>query len=95
MADWDDKEVIDPYEPENDFDRTENVVLDAANSTGTYVLDNGRISVLPDAASKFTFKMASNTDLSHEVIYKSATAAKWLVMDGEPVVTKAGSQETT
>lgn len=95
VADWDDKEVIDPYEPENDFDRTENVVLDAANSTGTYVLDNGRISVLPDAASKFTFKMASNTDLSHEVIYKSATAAKWLVMDGEPVVTKAGSQETT
>ena len=95
VADWDDKEVIDPYEPENDFDRAENVVLDAAASTGTYVLDNGQISVLPDKNSKFTFKMASNTDLTHEVIYKSATAPKWVVIDGDPVITKAGSQETT
>jgi len=95
VADWDDKEVIDPYEPENDFDRAENVVLDAAASTNTYVLDNGQISVLPDENSKFTFKMASNTDLMHEVIYKSATAPKWVVIDGDPVVTKAGSQETT
>ena len=94
VADWDDKEVIDPYEPENDFDRTENVVLNAADSKGTYVLDNGQISVLPKDDSKFAFKMASNTDLTHEVIYKSATAAKWLVIDGDPVVTKAGSQET-
>lgn len=95
VADWDDKEVIDPYEPENDFDRAENVVLDAAASTNTYVLDNGQISVLPDEHSKFTFKMASNTDLTHEVIYKSATAPKWVVIDGDPVITKAGSQETT
>lgn len=95
VADWDDKEVIDPYEPENDFDRAENVVLDAAASNGTYVLDNGQISVLPDENSKFTFKMASNTDLTHEVIYKSATAPKWVVIDGDPVITKAGSQETT
>lgn len=94
VADWDDKEVIDPYEPNNDFDRTENVVLDAANSTGTYVLDNGQISVLPAAASKFAFTMGSNTNLTHEVIYKSETAAKWVIQDGEPVVTKASSQET-
>ena len=95
VADWDDKESIDPYEPENEFDRTTNVVLDADVSTGTYVLDNGQISVLPQAASKFAFTMASNTDLTHEVIYKSDAAAKWVVKDGEPVVTKAGSQETT
>lgn len=95
VADWDDKEAIDPYEPDNDFDRTENVVLDAANSTTSYVLDNGQISVLPDAASKFAFTMGSNTALTHEVIYKSETAAKWVVMDGEPTVTKASSQETT
>ena len=95
VADWDDKETIDPYEPENEFDRTTNVVLDAANSTGTYVLDNGQISVLPDAASKFAFKMGSNTDLTHEVIYKSEAAPKWVKMDGDPVVTKASSQETT
>lgn len=94
VADWDDKEVIDPYEPDNDFDRTENVVLDAANSTTSYVLDNGQISVLPDAASKFAFTMGSNTNLTHEVIYKSETAAKWVIQDGEPVVTKASSQET-
>lgn len=96
VADWDDKEVIDPYEPENDFDRTEKVVLEAAASTGTYVLDNGQISVLPQDGSKFSFKMGSNTDLTSEVIYKSPTAAKWLVADGEPAVaSKAASQETT
>lgn len=96
VADWDEKEVIDPYEPENDFDRTEKVVLEAAASTGTYVLDNGQISVLPQDGSKFSFKMGSNTDLTSEVIYKSPTAAKWLVADGEPAVaSKAASQETT
>ncbi|MFV0580727.1 MAG: hypothetical protein ACK5N4_01610 [Parabacteroides gordonii] len=95
VADWDDKETIDPYEPENEFDRTTNVVLDAANSTGSYVLDNGQISVLPDAASKFAFKMGSNTNLTNEVIYKSEAAPKWVVMDGSPAVTKASSQETT
>lgn len=95
VADWDDKETIDPYEPENEFDRTTNVVLDAASSTGSYVLDNGQISVLPNAASKFAFKMGSNTNLTHEVIYKSEAAPKWVVMDGTPAVTKASSQETT
>lgn len=95
VADWDDKETIDPYEPENEFDRTTNVVLDAASSIGSYVLDNGQISVLPDAASKFAFKMGSNTNLTNEVIYKSEAAPKWVKMDGDPVVTKASSQETT
>ena len=95
VADWDDKETIDPYEPENEFDRTTNVVLDAASSIGSYVLDNGQISVLPDAASKFAFKMGSNTALTDEVIYKSEAAPKWVKMDGDPVVTKASSQETT
>ena len=97
VADWDDKEVIDPYEPENDFDRTANVVLDTdpTNTAGSYVLDNGQISVLPDKDSKFAFKMASNTNLTHEVIYKSEAAPKWVKIDGDPVITKASSQETT
>lgn len=95
VADWDDKEAIDPYEPENDFDRTEKIVLEAAGTQDAYVLENGQISVLPVDGSKFSFKMGSNTDLTHEVIYKSDAAVKWLVIDGDPVVTKASSQETT
>lgn len=95
VADWDEKEAIDPYLPENDFDRVANVVLDPANSAQTYVLDNGLISVLPDVDSKFAFKMGSNTDLESDLIYKSETTPKWLVADGNPIVTKANSQETT
>lgn len=95
VAEWDDKEVVDPYEPENDFDRMANVVLEAALSQDAYVLDNGQVSVLPQDNSKFAFKIGSNTALEHTVIYKSEGAVKWLVKDGEPAVSKASSQETT
>lgn len=98
VSDWDDQGAIDPYEPENDFDKDTKVTLlaDPGANVGAYVLDNGKISVLPNTSSKFAFNISSNSELTNELIYKNGSA-KWIVKDGEPVVTaslltKAGDE---
>ena len=87
VSDWDDQGAIDPYEPENDFDKDTKVTLlaDAGANVGAYVLDNGKISVLPNTGSKFAFNISSNSELTEELIYKNGSA-KWIVKDGDPVV---------
>lgn len=97
VAEWDEADEIDEYDPENDFEKDAKVTLnpDQATTVGAYVLDNGQISVLPDANSKFAFTMGSNTELQREIVYKSNAAVKWLVEAAEPVVTKASSIGTT
>lgn len=98
IADWDDNEgAIDEYTPENEFDTKTPVILEAAGSTGAYVLDNGQISLMAKNDSKFAFKMGSNTELKEEIVYK-AGSAEWIVADGERTatpITKSSSMETT
>lgn len=92
VVDWDDTESkVDPYEPENDFDKKAPVVLKAAETQDAYVLDNGQISVLPVDGSKLAFEMASNTELAHELVFK-AGSAKWIK---QTAPTKAASMTTT
>lgn len=87
VADWDDGEKVDEYEPENSFDRNAPIVLetDGGASTGAYVLDNGQISVLAKSGSKLAFKMGSNTKLQAELVFKQGSA-EWIKVV-EPVVT--------
>ena len=80
VADWDEGEPVDEYEPENSFDRNSPVTLTAADSQGAYVLDNGQVEVLADAGSKFAFEMGSNTALEETLVYKDASE-KWIVED--------------
>lgn len=90
VADWDEGADIDDYEPDNAFDPDAKVTLiaDAGESVGSYVLDNGKISVLPQANSKFAFNISSNAALKEELIYKSGSA-KWIVKDEAAVTTSA------
>lgn len=92
VADWEAVEELDRYYPDNDFEKNTAIVLDAAASEGAYVMNNGDISVLPDAGSKFAFEMGSNTDLKSELIFKEGTP-QWIEME-EPVVTRMSSQTT-
>lgn len=96
VAEWDEPGDLDPYEPDNEFDKKTPVTLLAAESQDAYVMGDGRVSVLAANGSKFAFTMGSNTELEDELVYHSATAVKWLVKDEENSgpVTKAASQET-
>lgn len=83
VADWTDEADIDEYDPNsgNNFDKAPvTLITDAGASVGAYVMDDGRISVLPQAASKFAFEMQSNTPLEEKLIYKEGSA-EWLVID--------------
>lgn len=95
VADWEDGESVDEYEPDNSFDKTAKVVLstepDANN--GAYVLNNGNISLLPKAGSKFAFSMGSNSLLTEDIIYKTGSA-EWLIK-GERTKATGASMETT
>lgn len=100
VTDWDDQGAIDPYEPENDFNKDTKVTLlaDAGANVGAYVLDNGKISVLGNTGSKFAFNISSNSELGDELIYKNGSA-KWIVKDEAAVTTslstKAENEEPT
>lgn len=91
VSDWDDEGELDNYDPDNDFDNTTPIVLEAALSTNATVLANGNIELQPVAGSKFAFKMASNTALTEEVVYKNG-GDEWLVKD---VTRTKASMETT
>lgn len=80
VADWDEGEPVDEYEPENSFDRNTPVTLLDAASTNAYVLDNGQVELLGAAGSKFAFEMGSNTALEETLIYKDASE-EWVVKD--------------
>lgn len=102
VAEWDEKNPVDEYAPDNEFDKTAKIVLTTdATTAGSYVLtdgdDEGKISVLPADGSLFTFKLGSNTKLDYSLIYKSDASPKWLVENAAPVTTptKASSLETT
>lgn len=95
VADWTDEADIDEYDPNdgNTFDRAPvTLITDADASLGAYVMDDGRISVLPKATSKIAFEMQSNTPLSEQLIYKDGSA-QWLVVD-EGARTRAASLKT-
>lgn len=96
VADWDDQEHIDEYNPDknNDFDKDTPVTLitDADASKGAYVLTDGSISLMPAADSKIAFEMGSNSVLEEKLIYKTGSA-QWLVVD-EDARTKAASMTT-
>lgn len=80
VADWDEGEPVDEYEPENSFDRNTPITLDNAASLNAYVLDNGQVELLGTAGSKFAFEMGSNTALEETLIYKDASE-EWVVKD--------------
>lgn len=97
VADWDDQEHIDEYNPDknNDFDKDAPVTLvtDADASKGAEVFDDGSILLKPAADSKIAFEMGSNSVLEEKLIYKDGSA-QWLVVD-EDTRTKAVSMTTT
>lgn len=72
VVEWGDNE-IDPYQPENNFD-SEALKLTAANSLGAFVEDNGSISLLPQAGSKFEFEMGSNAELEEKLVFAPGSA---------------------
>lgn len=80
VADWDEGEPVDEYEPENSFDRNTPVTLLDAASTNAYVLDNGQVELLASAGSKFAFEMGSNSELEEALIYKDGSE-EWVVKD--------------
>lgn len=80
VEDWDDTEGEMVYNPENDFDKGTNIVLETVGSTGAYVLDNGQIELQPAAGNGIAFKMGSNTKLTEEIVYKDGSA-EWLKIE--------------
>lgn len=80
VADWDEGEPVDEYEPENSFDRNTPVTLLDGASTNAYVLDNGQVELLAAAGSKFAFEMGSNSELEEALIYKDGSE-EWVVKD--------------
>lgn len=86
VLEWNDEGEVDPYLPDNGFSE-ENVVLDAAGTTGAHVLEDGTISVLADNTSKFKFNIQSNAAISEDVDFGNGAA--WFEIDA--VRTKAGS----
>lgn len=96
VADWEDGESVDDYEPDNSFDKTAKVVLstEADANEGAYVLDNGNISVLPKDGSKFAFTMGSNSVLTEDIIYKTGSE-EWLVAGDRSTKAASASMETT
>lgn len=97
VADWDDQEHIDEYNPDknNDFDKDAPVTLVTVGdaSKGAEVFDDGSILLKPAADSKIAFEMGSNSVLEEKLIYKDGSA-QWLVVD-EDTRTKAASMTTT
>lgn len=92
VDDWEDVEDLDHYEPDNDFNQGQALTLDAGNSNGAYVLDNGQISLLPAAGSKFGFEMGSNTSLADELVFV-AGSAEWIKKTAVTPVTRASSMK--
>lgn len=91
VTDWEEDVELDPYTPENDFDRNTSLVLEAG-STGAYVTDKGQVSLMPDAASTFAFVMGSNATLKYELVFQEGSE-KWLELAAAPA-TRATSQST-
>ena len=60
VAEWDEPGDLDPYKPDNEFDKKTPVTLLAAESQDAYVMGDGRVSVLAANGSKFAFTMGSN-----------------------------------
>lgn len=79
VADWDEGEKVDDYEPENTLDSKTPIKLEAdINLTNkAYVTDDGQVELLAKAGSKFGFKMESNTTLKRELIFKKGSE-EWI-----------------
>ncbi len=90
VTDWEEGVEVD-YTPENDFDRNTPLVLEAG-STGAYVTAKGQVTLMPDAASTFSFVMGSNATLKSELVFQDGSE-KWLELAAAPA-TRATSQST-
>ncbi|EKU88040.1 hypothetical protein [Bacteroides oleiciplenus] len=91
VTDWEEDVELDPYTPENDFDRNTPLVLETG-STGAYVTDKGQVTLMPEAASEFAFVMGSNATLKSELVFQEGSE-KWLGLASAPA-TRAASQST-
>ncbi len=93
VTDWEEDVELDPYTPDNDFDRNTPLALEAG-AQGAYVTKKGQVSLMPDAASEFSFVMGSNATLKSELVFQDGSA-EWLELASAAVpVTRATSQST-
>lgn len=97
VADWDEGEEVDEYEPENTLDGKTPIKLetDGAASVEAYVTDDGKVELLAADGSKFAFKMESNTALTEELLFQKG-GAKWFkpIENGRPAP-RGASMSTT
>ena len=91
VTDWEEDVELDDYTPDNDFDRNTPLTLEAG-AQGAYVTDKGQVTLMPEAASEFTFVMGSNTTLKSELVFQEGSE-EWLELASAPV-TRATSQNT-
>lgn len=97
VTDWEEGVELDPYTPENDFDRNTLLTLETG-SMGAYVTDKGQVSLMPDVTSTFSFVMGSNSALKSELVFQEGSA-EWLELAEAPATapapaTRATSQST-
>lgn len=90
VEDWTEDSVIDPYQPDNEFDKDAELKLEASSKEAYVNPVNGNIVLLAAASSQADFIMGSNSVLDRELRFKEGSK-HWIkdVTKDDPV-TRAG-----
>lgn len=97
VADWDEGEEVDDYEPENTLDGKTPIKLetDGGKSVEAYVTDDGKVELLAADGSKFAFKMESNTALTEELLFQKGSNKWFKAIDNGRPAPRGASMATT
>ena len=92
VEDWSEDAVVDPYQPDNEFDKDAELKLEASSSEAYVSPVTGEIELLAAAGSQADFIMGSNSLLDRELRFKEGSA-KWITDITQPMTdphTRAG-----